>query len=364
MSKKELAARMIDNRIVRRGWLASDRYRKGLRILAYHRVLDNKANSFPFDEDVISASSEDFYQQMKFVSRHFEVISFADLHQCELENRNWPERALIVTFDDGYRDNYTHAYPILKAFNIPATIFLVTGHIGQTKLFWWDAIAYCVKHTKLAAKDFHEISEHTLPLTDRREKEIAIQRILDWIKQVPDEVSRQFVARLPKELDVEMPENVSQGMHLSWEEVKEMAVNKIEFGSHTVTHPILANVGEEQLEREIFESKKTIEQNLNREVLALAYPVGRITKFNNLAQKASEKHGFRYAVSYEEGVVFQERFDRYAMPRIHVETEYSKSLFRARVMFPNFMLRTEKANHSIFDNKESLSTDIALEAGN
>jgi peptidoglycan/xylan/chitin deacetylase (PgdA/CDA1 family) len=338
MSKRELAAKVIDNKFVRGLWLASGGARNGLRILAYHRVLDDQANAFPFDKDVISASSEDFYQQMKFVSRHFDVISFADLHQCEMEDRKWPDRALIVTFDDGYRDNYTNAFPILKAFNIPATIFLVTGHIGQTKLFWWDEVAYCVKHTKLVAKDFPEISGQTLPLTDPQEKEAAIQRILGWIKQVPDAVSRRFVARLPEELEVEMPESVSVGMHLSWEEVNEMAENRIEFGSHTVTHPILANVCEEQLERELCESKKTIEQKLNKEVLSLAYPVGRKTKFNTLTQKIAAKHGFRYAVSYEEGIVFQTGYDRFAMPRVHVETEYSKSLFRANIMFPQLIL--------------------------
>jgi peptidoglycan/xylan/chitin deacetylase (PgdA/CDA1 family) len=336
MSKREIAAKVMDNRIVRGFWQASGRYRKGLRILAYHRVLDDNTNTFPFDGDVISANSEDFYQQMKFVSSHFDVISFADLYQCEIENRDWPERALIVTFDDGYRDNYTNAYPILKAFNIPATIFLVTGHIGQAKLFWWDAVAYCVKHTRLATKDFPEISAQPLQLQNR--KEDAIQQILNWIKLVPDEVSRAFVAQLPEELEVEMPQKVSAGMHLSWDEVKEMAANKIEFGSHTVTHPVLANVCEEQLERELSESKKTIEQKLNKEVLSLAYPVGRKTKFNKLAQTIAANQGFRYAVSYEEGIVFQEACDRYAMPRVHVETDYSESLFRANLMFPQFIL--------------------------
>lgn len=336
MSKREIAAKVMDNRIVRGFWQSSGRYRKGLRILAYHRVLDDNIKSFPFDGDVISASSEDFYQQMKFVSSHFDVISFADLYQCELENRDWPERALIVTFDDGYRDNYTNAYPILKAFNIPATIYLVTGHIGQAKLFWWDAVAYCVKHTTLATKHFPEIAAQPLQLKDQ--KQTAIQQILNWIKLVPDEVSRAFVAQLPNELQVDMPKEVCAGMHLSWDEVKEMAANKIEFGSHTVTHPVLANVGEEQLERELSESKKTIEQKLKKEVLSLAYPVGRKTKFSKLAQTIAAKQGFRYAVSYEEGIVFEKDCDRYAMPRVHVETDFSKSLFRANLMFPQFIL--------------------------
>src|SRR5262245_15695018 len=108
MSKRELAASLLDNRLVRSFWHATGHFQKGLRILAYHRVLDDKAESFAFDEAVISADSEAFYQQMKFVSRHFDVVSFADLYQCEKAGRRWPDRALVVTFDDGYRDNYTN----------------------------------------------------------------------------------------------------------------------------------------------------------------------------------------------------------------------------------------------------------------
>jgi peptidoglycan/xylan/chitin deacetylase (PgdA/CDA1 family) len=341
MSKRELAARVMDNRLVRGVWQASRGDKNGLRILAYHRVLDDNGASFPFDGDLISARCEDFYQQMKFVSRHFEVISFADLYQCELENRSWPERAVIVTFDDGYRDNYTNAYPILKSFKIPATIFLVTGHIGRSKLFWWDAVAYCVKQTRLASKVFPEIAAHPVPL--REHKERAIQQILTWIKRVPDAKAREFVARLPQELEVEMPKSVAAGMHLCWDEVREMAANRIEFGSHTVTHPILANVEEEQLERELCESKKSIEQQLNKEVLSLAYPVGRKSKFSRLAQAMAAEQGFRYAVSYEEGVVRQKDCDRYAMPRVHVESDDSRSLFRANLMFPQWMVSPQGA---------------------
>lgn len=344
----------MDNSLVRGFWRAGGRFRKGLRILAYHRVLDYAPTSFPFDEAVISASPDEFYQQMKFVKQHFEVISFADLYECEKAGRQWPNRALIVTFDDGYRDNYTNAFPVLNAFNIPATIFLVTGHIGQTKLFWWDAVAYCIKHTKLLAKNFPQISSQTLSLVKASDKQFAIHLILGWIKHVPDKVSRKFLERLPDELKVEMPDDLGAGVHLSWDEVREMSKQKIEFGSHTVTHPILANISEAQLEREIVESKKTIEQELGKEILSLAYPVGRKSKFNQLAQKLAANHGFRYAVSYEEGVVFQKEFDPFAMPRVHVETEYSKSLFRANLMFPHLILGGERWPHLALEYQEAM----------
>lgn len=354
MHKRELAAKIVDNPLARTLWRAAAPFRKGLRILAYHRVLNFDARSFPFDEDVISASSEAFRQQMRFAQKNFDIISFADLRQCELEDRPYPNRALIVTFDDGYRDNYTCAYPILKEFRLPATIFLVTGHIGRSKLFWWDAVAYCVKNTPRAVIELPEISPQKLRLDSAEDRAFAIHLILGWIKHVPDDVSRRFVSRLPEELGVEMPEGVAEGMHLSWDEVREMAENGIEFGSHTVSHPILANVSEEHLERELLESKKTIERELGREVLTLAYPVGRRSKFNQLAQTLAAKHGFRFAVSYEEGVVSPKGFDRYAMPRIHVEAAYDRSLFRANLMFPDLMLGKSQWPHLALEYQAAL----------
>ncbi|MEW6126327.1 MAG: polysaccharide deacetylase family protein [Acidobacteriota bacterium] len=353
MSKREVAAKILDNPLVRGLWRVATPLRNGLRILAYHRIFDSTDSEFPFDEAVISACTEAFYQQMKFVQRNFEVISFADLDECERKGRPFPRRGLIITFDDGYRDNYTHAYPILKQLNLPATIFLVTGHIGSAKLFWWDMVSYCIKHTPLKEKIFHDISHQKMRLIDSRDKAFIIQLILGWIKHVPDDVSRRFVEKLPAELEVDLSNEVGQGVCLAWEEVREMAANRIEFGSHTVTHPILANVSEERLNWEISESKKTIEQQVGKEALVMAYPVGRKTKFSKLAQEAAAHHGFRFAVSYEEGVVLQKNYNRYAMPRVHVETEYTRNLFRANLMFPNLMLSGSQWPHLALEFTEN-----------
>ena len=145
MVKRRLAASVFGNEIARRVWWRNPR--PGLRILAYHRVLDDDESSFPFDEEVISATTDDFCRQMKFARDNFEIISFRDLEICEQQGRPWPKRALIITFDDGYRDNYTNAFPILREFGLTATIFLTAGHIGLRELFWWDLVAYCIKHS-------------------------------------------------------------------------------------------------------------------------------------------------------------------------------------------------------------------------
>src|SRR5262249_23423200 len=294
MSKREIAARLLGSPATRKIWRAVGAKIRELRILAYHRVIDDDPISFAFDEGVISATTEAFYHQMQFVCRNFEVISFQDLYRCEAEVRSWPDRALIVTFDDGYRDNYTNAFPTLKKMGVSATIFLATGHIGRAKLFWWDEIAYLVKHTRRQRVLLSEIDPEPLRFANARERRNAIDKILTWIKQVPEEAKQSFLEKLPRELDVMMPEGLAEGRHMSWEEVKEMARSGIEFGSHTVTHPVLANVSQARLEQEISESKKAIEQNLCKEAIAFAYPVGGKLRFNQTAQEAVARYGFKY----------------------------------------------------------------------
>jgi peptidoglycan/xylan/chitin deacetylase (PgdA/CDA1 family) len=118
-----------------------------------------------------------------------------------------------------------------------------------------------------------------------------------------------------------------------------MAAYGIEFGSHTSSHPVLANVDPDSLEEEIAGSKRTIERELGREVIAFAYPVGGKGHFTGPVQEVVKRANYRYAVSYEEGLAGDDWQDRYALPRIHIESDHSLSLFRANLMFPQAMLR-------------------------
>lgn len=332
MSKRELAARVL-------GLPFPSRLRQNrgaLRILAYHRIVARPWDDFPFDEDLISAAPQAFHAQMSWVKRHFEVVSFRDLQQCEVEGRAWPRRALIVTFDDGYRDNFCAAFPILRELNLPATIFLSTGHIGESKLFWWDAIAWCFKAATRDCVSFPEIGEK-IPLQSKAQKRAAMGAVLGWAKNAPEAARRDFIANLPSQLDVEMPQNLAAKMHLSWDEVREMARNGIEFGSHTVTHPILRRVDAAQLRREVRDSKIRIETEIGAPVLAFAYPAGTRARRDEAARAMVEECGYRYAVAYDEGV--EARPDRFQMPRLHVDRDQSLALFRANLRFPSFMLR-------------------------
>ena len=306
-----------------------------LRILAYHRVWDEPPETFAFDEELISANSEDFHRQMSWIKKHFEILSFADLHACAQQNRPWPRRALLVTFDDGYADNYTHAFPILKELNLPATIFLSTGYIDKPRLFWWDLIAYCVKKTKLSKIKWPDISSHALSFENEKTRRVSIDKILLWIKSVADNEKNDFLEKLPHSLEVPLPADISGAMQLNWAQVREMAAQRIEFGGHSVTHPILSNIGAPQLEHEIAGCKRAIETQLEGEVLVFSYPNGQSSP---AVHDAVQRAGYAYSTAYYAGVAHPS-LGRYGLPRIAVETEFSFAIFQANLLFPGIMLR-------------------------
>ena len=335
MRKKELAAAILGRQVPRLFSIKGGT--RALPILAYHRVLDDDPNTFPFDEQVISANSESFRKQMEFIRDNFETVSFDDLYRHELEKRPWPKHAVLITFDDGYRDNYTVAFPVLRQLGLRATVFLASGHIGSDRLFWWDAISYLVKQTRLNSISLPE-EDTIITLNGQLSRRVAIDRILGWIKHVPEHTKNRFLANLPSLLEAEIPPAAGCGMHLTWDEVREMSSSGIEFGSHTVTHPVLANVGDQQLEFELSSSKEKIESELGKRVVAFAYPVGG-QSFNEATEKAVSRAGYRYAVSYIDGLAKAVQENRYKLPRIHVESGQSLNLFRASLSFPSIMYR-------------------------
>ncbi|HEY6334216.1 MAG TPA: polysaccharide deacetylase family protein [Blastocatellia bacterium] len=354
VSKREMAARILGGHLA--GSLGG-LFGGGLRILAYHRVLNDDPASFPYDGGVISCSTRVFEEQVSFVAKNFDVISFNDLRAFEDGRIKLPGRPLVITFDDGYVDNYTNAFPVLKRAGISATIFLAAGYIGKDQLFWWDAVAYAVKHSRFRSVVLPQISPTPIQLESAANKQRAVAAILQWIKGAPDASKNRLVEDLPQVLGVDLNPARRQRMQLSWDEVREMAACNIEFGSHTLTHPILSNVAPGQLEREIAGSKKLIEKELNKEIIAFAYPVGGKHHFNPEVAAAVAQTGYRYAVSYINGVPALDQVlspswpslslqectghrssERFSMSRIHVEAADSMRLFRANLMFPGIML--------------------------
>ena len=282
-------------------------------ILLYHRVCPS-SDSW----SVKPLSPRSFERQMEYFHRNYEILSLDTLVQYIQQGAPLPEKAVVITFDDGYKDNYLHAYPILVKHGIPATIFLTTGHIGSSKLFWFDEVKYLVQLTPLNQLELDELGSYPLRTEiDRLRNSLIISRRL---RKLPEERKRGLIAKLVNTCQVDIPDNLGEALFLSWDEVREMSDDGISFGAHTVNHPVLTNLPLEQARWEIVQSKKDIEENLGKEVTAFAYPFG---PFNAKIAELVKESGFTSAVTTESELV-NRKANPYELPRIGAVGDFNK----------------------------------------
>lgn len=259
------------------------------QILAYHRVNDENDHFFP------AISTIQFARQMEILAEYFTVCSLDRLLDG-IQTGDMPENAVAVTFDDGYRDNYLNAFPVLKRHSIPATIFLATGVIGSGILLWHDRIFAAFRDTRAPWLAGLDSNIGSLPLASVEEKLVAQKRVLNLLWSMDPQKREIAIQRLNDCLEVNSSKETG-GLMMSWEEVLEMRRNGIDFGAHTVTHSILSRLPRQSAAREITDSLKAIGKKLGTRVTSFAYPVGREMDFNATTKALLEEAGCRCAVT-------------------------------------------------------------------
>lgn len=312
-------------------------YLRDVRILAYHRILPKlEEATYPFDPDLVSAWTEDFDWQMKYVAERFDVLTCRDVVESIDNGKRLPRRPLVVTFDDGFVDNHAYAYPILRRHKVPAVIFLATGYIGSEETFWFDWLAYALMRTDtmhVPASEIGVVLDLSGGIAQRR---LAIKSVLRHIKQVQNDERHAILRKLQEILNVRvLPSDRKMSAALNWEQVQAMAGDGIEFGSHTVTHPVLSRVSDAgSLDHELSESRMEIERRTGQPVVALAYPVGGQSAINDRVIDAVARAGYRMALTYESGLNVPGRWDRFRLKRLPVERYLSRDMFRALIEMP------------------------------
>lgn len=262
---------------------------KNLQILIYHRVNDNNDPFFP------ATPIELFQRQMEYLLRNFYILSLDDAVDM-LRQKSLPDNALVITFDDGYKDVYVHAFPILKTLSIPATLFLTTGSIGSGKALWHDRVFSAFRNT--AEKDLKAYPDETrhYRLHTLEYKLAAQTEILRYLRSLDNSKRELYIRRLTDMLKVDDTRELPDLM-LDWQEVKKMSRHGITIGSHTITHPILSRIDLIEAQSEICESKKEIESKLGCPITTFAYPNGKSSDYNNDVISILKETGYSCAVT-------------------------------------------------------------------
>ncbi len=299
-------------------------------VLFYHRFKEGKARTIPGRMRI-----DAFRRQLKHLGRWYDVISLDELIERIAARRRFGRPTVVITIDDGFRDNYDLAFPALAGMDFPATIFLTSGFIGTEKVPWVDEIGMAVRRTgrrRLALPEL--LGERTLDLSTLEKKARASHALYKALLEVEDEERRRYVARLLETLREETDgAGERERFMLSWEEIRDMNERGISFGAHTVSHPILSRMRLADAEREILDSKETIEERLGREVRHFAVPNGRDADFSDALRAFCKESGFRSVATTNSGRV-EPGVDPYRLPRICPPESVSLFAFDlARQMF-------------------------------
>lgn len=317
----------------------------GLVVLNYHRI--GTAGDSLFDRALWSATQDDFDQQVRQLKRNCEIIGLEDLTEvlygleCGRPSFRARNRFAMITFDDGYRDNFEYAFPVLKSNGVPAVFFITTGFLDRGSPGWWDEISWMVRSSTRTAIDMSAWLGDITSIDPGREA--AIQKLVQCYYGLDTEGSGRFLECLAAETGTgRAPAEIAAELWMNWDQVREMRDGGMSFGAHTVTHPVLATRTAEEQSFEICESKLRLEQELGDPVTALSYPVGRRDSFDQTTRTALSHHGIELAFSYYGGHVAagqREPIDRHDIPRVAVESDTSLSDFRSYLALPQIFAR-------------------------
>ena len=303
-----------------------------LTVFAYHRIADPRGPRFSGFEPLASATPEAFAAQMDFVRTRFNVVSMAALLEWIRGTGSLPPYPALITFDDGYRDNFECAWPVLRTRGLPATVFLTAGCVGSASPFYWDLVAYCFRHTELQEADLPLIGRRRW--TDAEGRVILMARWLGLLKTLPDDEKTAAVNRLPETLEVDVPGDAFAHLYLTWDQVRVMASDGLEVGGHTTSHPILTRVPLERARREVTEANARIEAETGRRVTAFAYTNGLPADFDAPIQTMLREVGMEAAFTLMHGPsqLARERRTPLALRRIFVGHRDSLPRFVAKAV--------------------------------
>jgi peptidoglycan/xylan/chitin deacetylase (PgdA/CDA1 family) len=269
-------------------------------ILMYHRVLPASDVSSHYVQPAMYVTPDTFERHLAFLKEHVDVISLRDLLE-KWSAGTWDDSAryCVLTFDDGWLDNYRYAYPLLRAYAMPATIFLPTDLIGSSVSTWPDRLGRLLEARGRGTREqWNADIERAKALADPDRNDL-IDALAAEAGDAGDR-TRSF---------------------MNWEEVEELSRNGISFGSHTATHADLTRLGPQALEHELRAPLEALRTRGLDTVPAIAYPNGDYTAGVAAAAQAA---GYRAALTTRPGLE-DARPDLFALKRIAVHEDVSRS---------------------------------------
>ncbi len=296
-------------------WLSTLQDQPGFQIVRYHRVVDR---SDPYYETgwSLSVRAELFESQLQLFRRFCAVLSLDEIFDRIDRGRRLPPRCVALTFDDGYRDTATIAWPLLQRYRLPATLYLAVDALERGYL-WHDLLRHAIRtttHGHLTLKTFEE--PRVFPLTTDAERLSAVRELDERFRRVREAEKWRLLDDLVWTLlDTPTHDIMIPGLMMRWDEARRLAREGLTIGAHTVTHPILTRLPEDDALDEVTRSQRILQERLQAPIRHFAYPNGQPGDFAVALQQRIEAAGFRSACTAVAGIN-QPCDDRFLLKRI------------------------------------------------
>jgi peptidoglycan/xylan/chitin deacetylase (PgdA/CDA1 family) len=300
-------------------------------VLTYHRILpfDSRINSFSHKS--IMTDPANFEMQLQVINQYFKVTNIHTLSIALDKQKEAEKTQCLITFDDGWFDNYEYAYPLLKKYECEALIFIPLEYVSTNATFWQERLGFLVWKTVELKTD------SSIKLMDKLGINIKSDVKSDKLTEVNNYV-RSLKSKSYSEIEAIIKEfttllNREGGSpidkHMSWDQLIDLVDNGITIGSHACSHKILTKLTQDEVNRELIQSKTVLENKLQTNISTIAYPNGDYNHdIGYLAKKAGYKLGFGTSYGYVD-----EKSDLYNLERININDEVAsnKPLFLATI---------------------------------
>ena len=260
--------------------------RDQLLILMYHR--------FSASSHASRVSADQFREHLRYLRKNANVITLQQGFEALTNDSPLPANPVVITIDDGYRDAYDIALPLLREFNFHATLFAVTDFVDGRCWIWTDVMRYILQQTAGSGPGTIATSVGEFQLVGE-DSYVDADAINGRLKKIPDQLKDKVMEEIAAALNVGVPALPTSSFGpLSWDEIREMDSTNIQIESHSVTHPIFTEIDEARLNEELVRSKARLETMLGRDVSYFCYPNGNVDSREKDAVAAA---GYRGAVT-------------------------------------------------------------------
>lgn len=272
---------------------------KGAAILFYHSVMDDPRPQISCLGEIVHSTNV-FRKQMEVLAREYSPVTLDDVLAFVAGKKDLPPRAVVVTFDDGYVDNLEIAAPILNHYGVPSICYVTVDCVENRRIPWPARLRHAcltTRKTQLAAPDSGYWS---LATTEHRND--AFNKASEHCARLSGGAQENYVRSV--ELELEADSSSAGRLMMTWEQVRKFAKQGHAVGSHTMTHPNIAYVSQQEMQTELGESKAKLEKELGARVTHFAYPGPALRpNWSEQSVAISRTVGYQSAVTIEAGLV-------------------------------------------------------------